>query len=159
MNDTTPPFTQLIGQTEKSMNAILDRLLAGDVTEPQWVTLVLIAGRGGSADRDDFTGQVAHALKVDQETAAKHISQLAAKGLVLTAPTAPGAGSAVRLTEAGSAVTLTEAGQLLLQRVKQQTGEVTQRLWGDLPAADLDVAGRVLSTVLERAEAELATRS
>ena len=45
----------------------------------------------------------------------------------------------------------------LLGRVRKQVGEITQRLWGDLPAADLQVAGRVLSTVLERAEAELET--
>jgi DNA-binding MarR family transcriptional regulator len=150
MNDTTPPLTQLIGQTEKSMNAILDRLLAGEVTEPQWVTLVLIARSGGSNGRDDVTAQVARALKVNQETAANHITQLEAKGLVLTAPTAPGT---------GSAVTLAEAGQRFVHRVRQQTGDVTQRLWGDVPASDLEVVGRVLSTVLERAEAELATRS
>jgi len=147
MNDTTPPFTQLIGQTEKTMNAILDRLLAGAVSEPQWVTLVLIAGSGGTADHGEFTSRVAHALKIDRQAAAYQIGQLAAKGLVLTAP------------EAGSAVTLTEAGQQLLGRIRKQTGEVTERLWGDLPAADLDVAGRVLSTVLERAEADLASRS
>lgn len=147
MNGTTPPFAQLIGQTEKTLNAILDRLLADAVSEPQWVALVLIAGSGGSATRGEFTGRVAHALKADQETAAGHIGQLAAKGLVLTAP------------EDASAVRLTEAGQRLLRRVQDQVGGVTQRLWGDLPAPDLDVARRVLSTVLERAEAELAGRS
>jgi hypothetical protein len=148
MNDTTPPLTQLIGQTEKTMNAILDRLLAGAVSEPQWVALVLITGSGGTADRDEFTSRVAHALKTDLETAEHHIGQLAAKGLVLRPP------------EAGTTtVTLTEAGQLLVSRIRKQTGDVTGRLWGDLPQPDLDVAGRVLSTVLERAEAELASRS
>jgi DNA-binding MarR family transcriptional regulator len=147
MNDTTPPLAQLIGQTEKTLNAILDRLLAGAVSEPQWVTLVLITGSGGTADRDEFTSRVAHALKADRQTAAYHLGQLAAKGLVLTA------------SEAGSAVTLTEAGQQLVGRIRKQTGDVTERLWGDLPAPDLDVAGRVLSTVLERAEADLASRS
>lgn len=147
MNAVTPPFQQLIGQTEKTLNAILDRLLGDVVSEPQWVTLVLIAHSGGSADRDEFTIRVAHALKADQETAANHIGQLAAQGLLLTAP------------EAGSAVTLTEAGQQFVRRVQQQANDVTQRLWGDLPAADLDVARSVLSTVLKRAEAKLAPRS
>ena len=147
MNDTTPPFAQLIGQTEKTLNAILDRLLNGAVSEAQWVALVLIAGTGGTADRDEFTGRVAHALKADRQTAAYHIDQLAGKGLVLTGQ------------EADSAVTLTDAGQQLLGRVRKQVGDVTARLWGDLPRADLDVAGRVLSTVLERAEADLASRS
>ncbi len=40
---TTPAFsTQLIGQTEKTLNAILGRLLAPTgLTEPQWVTLTV----------------------------------------------------------------------------------------------------------------------
>jgi DNA-binding MarR family transcriptional regulator len=147
MNDTTPPFAQLIGQTEKTLNAILDRLLAGAVSEPQWVALVLIAGSGGTADRDEFTSRAARALKTDQQTAACYVGQLAAKGLVRTSP------------PADSAVTLTEEGHQLLGRVRKQTGDVTGRLWGDLPQPDLDVAGRVLSTVLERAEADLAARS
>jgi DNA-binding MarR family transcriptional regulator len=147
MNDTTPPFTQLVGQTEKTLNAILDRLLDGAVTEAQWVALVLIAGSGGTADRDEFTSRVAHALKMDRQAAAQLVGQLDAKGLVLTGP------------EAGSAVALTDAGQQLLGRVREQTGDVTARLWGDLPQQDLDVVGRVLSTVLERAEADLASRS
>jgi DNA-binding MarR family transcriptional regulator len=140
MNSSTSPLEQLIGQTEKAMNAILNRLLAGAVTEPQWVTLVLTARSGGSADRDQFSGRVAHALQSDRATAADHIGQLAAKGLVSTA---------------GGAVTLTEAGRQLLGRVQGQTGEITQRLWGDLPAADHEAVRRMLSTVLERAQAEL----
>jgi DNA-binding MarR family transcriptional regulator len=147
MNDTTPPFAQLIGQTEKTLNAILDRLLAGAVSEPEWVALVLITGSGGTADRDEFTSRVAQALKTNRQTAASHVGQLAAKGLVRAAP------------QADSAVTLTDKGHQLLGRIRKQTGDVTERLWGDLPQPDLDVAGRVLSTVLERAEADLAALS
>jgi DNA-binding MarR family transcriptional regulator len=140
MNSNTAPLEQLIGQTEKAMNAILDRLLAGAVTEPQWVTLVLTARSGMSPDRDQFSGKVAQALQVDQATAADHIGQLATKGLVSTA---------------GAAITITGAGQQLLERVQGETGEITQRLWGDLPAADHEAVRRMLSTVLERAQAEL----
>lgn len=139
MNSNTP-LEQLIGQTEKAMNAILNRMLAGAVTEPQWVTLVLTAGSAGPADRDQFSGTVAHALQVDQATAADHLGQLARKGLVSTAD---------------GAITVTGAGQQLLDRVRGQTGEITQRLWGDLPAADQEVTRRMLSTVLERAQAQL----
>jgi DNA-binding MarR family transcriptional regulator len=83
---------------------------------------------------------VAQALSVDEATAADHIGQLATQGL---------------LTTAGAVVTLTEAGHRLLSRVKQQTAEITQRLWGDLPAADQQATRRMLGTVLERARAEL----
>lgn len=140
MNSNTAPLEQLIGQTEKAMNAILVRLLAGAVTEPQWVTLVLAARSAGSAGRDQFSGRVAQALQVDQTTAADHIGQLAAKGLVSTD---------------ADAITPTEAGQRLLNRVRGQTGEIIQRLWGDLPAADHEATLRMLSTVLARAQAEL----
>jgi DNA-binding MarR family transcriptional regulator len=148
MNSPLTPFgAQLIGQTEKTMNAILDRVLAGRVSEPQWVALVLLASGGGSADHDQFTAQVAHALKESRETAATRVGQLAAKGLVEVAP------------QPGSSVALTETGQQLMGSVRTQVNDVTQRLWGDLPAADLEVAGRVLRTVLERAEAQLAATS
>jgi DNA-binding MarR family transcriptional regulator len=148
MDNLDLPFgTQLIGQTEKTMNAILDRLLAGRVSEPEWVALVLIAGSGGSADRAQVTARAAHALKQDQEAAAARIGQLAEKGLVRSGP------------EPGSRVALTEAGQRLMAGMRTQVAEVTGRLWGDLPAADLDVAGRVLRTVLARAEAEVGAGS
>jgi DNA-binding MarR family transcriptional regulator len=140
MNTNTAPLEQLIGQTEKAMNAILDRLIADAVTEPQWVTLVLTARSGGPADSAQFSARVAQALAVDQATAADHIGQLAKKGLVSTAD---------------GVITLTEAGQQLLDRVQGQTGEIIQRLWGDLPTADHEATRRMLSTVLERAQAEL----
>ncbi len=56
---------------------------------------------------------------------------------------------------AASAVGLTEAGQKFLGRVRGQVGEIAGRLWGDLPAADLDTTGQVLGTILERAETGL----
>jgi DNA-binding MarR family transcriptional regulator len=142
MTATRAPFsTQLIGQAEKTMNAILDRHLAGRISEPEWVTMVLITGSGARPDRDHVAGRVAHALRVSQETAAAHITRLAEKGLVQVT--------------ADRAVTLTGTGQELFTSIRAQAGETTRRLWGDLPAADLEVAGRVLSIVLARAEAEL----
>jgi DNA-binding MarR family transcriptional regulator len=156
MNNPPTPFgAQLIGQTEKTMNAILDRVLADRISEPEWVALVLIAGSGGSAGHDQFTARVAFALKETQETAAARVGQLAAKGLVQITPE-PGTSVA---PEPGASVALTETGQRLMSSIRQHVDAITQRLWGDLPAADLDVAGRVLRTVLERAEAEVAARS
>jgi hypothetical protein len=34
--------------------------------------------------------------------------------------------------------------------------EITRRLWGDLPAEDLDTTGRTLAVILERANAHFA---
>jgi DNA-binding MarR family transcriptional regulator len=146
MSNVTPTFDQrLIGQTEKTMNAILERLLAGSgVSEPEWVTLVLTAGGDGAVARDELAQRVAHGLKVDRATAESHVQALVTKGLL----EASAAGD-------GSAVALTAGGRRLIDDVRERTASITQRLWGDLPDADLDVAARVLATVLERAEAEL----
>lgn len=142
----SPSFSpQLIGQTEKALNAFLDRLLAGSgVTEPQWVTLRLAVIGGGRIDRGEFTARVAGALKVPEAEAQARIAELVA-GELLDAPDAE-----------RSQVDLTDAGRRLHDRVRTATAEITDRLWGDLPAEDLATAGRVLSTVLERADAELA---
>jgi hypothetical protein len=51
---TAPPTfgTPVIGQTEKALNAILHRQLAGtSLTEPQWVTLTLTVVSGGPGAR------------------------------------------------------------------------------------------------------------
>ena len=53
------------------------------------------------------------------------------------------------------AVNVTDTGQRLHRQVRTAVTLVTQRLWGDLAAEDLATAGRVLSTVLARADAEL----
>ncbi|HEX3831588.1 MAG TPA: hypothetical protein VHW04_06425 [Solirubrobacteraceae bacterium] len=57
----TPSFSpQVIGQTEKALNAILKKLLAGTgLSEPQWVTLTLTVMSGGAVDRDELIGRVA----------------------------------------------------------------------------------------------------
>ena len=143
---STPAFgTQIIGRTEKALNAILDRLLDGsNLTEPQWVTLTLTVMSGGTVDRDELIGRVAGALKVTDADAAARVDELAAAHLV-DVPDDP-----------GSPVQATDTGRELQSRIRTEVGEITQRLWGDLPAEDLATAGRVLSTVLDRANDELA---
>jgi DNA-binding MarR family transcriptional regulator len=146
MSSTTPPFgTQLIGQTEKAMNAILDRLLAGSgLTEPQWVTLTLAVMSGGSVHRDGYADRIADGLKIEGAQARGLIAELAAAGL-LEVP-----------DNATLPVTITDAGRELHASIAAAAKEVTERLWGDLDADELAVAGRVLGVVLDRANRELA---
>ncbi|MEA2213422.1 MAG: hypothetical protein QOF83_3370 [Solirubrobacteraceae bacterium] len=143
---TTPTFgTPVIGQTEKALNAILHRQLAGTgLTEPRWVTLTLTIAFGATLDRDQLIGRVAGALKVSDSEAQARITELAAAQL-LEAPDGD-----------GSPVTVTDAGQQLHSQIRTAVTQITERLWGDLAAEDLATAGRVLSTILERANAELA---
>ncbi len=53
-------------------------------------------------------------------------------------------------------MTVTDAGRELQGRIRSTVAEITERMWGDLPAEDLEAAGRVLTTVLKRANDELA---
>ena len=148
MDDATgaPAFTpQLIGQTEKALNAFLERELAGTgLTEPQWVTLRLATIEGGAIDRSRFVGRLAGAVKVEERQAQALIDGVAAAGFF-------------DASVAESRVEVTGAGRRLHDRIRTATGEIAKRLWADLPAADLASAARVLGTVLERANAELAT--
>jgi DNA-binding MarR family transcriptional regulator len=143
---TTPTFgTQVIGQTEKALNAFLGRQLAGTgLSEPQWVTLTVTVASDGTVDRDQLISRMAGFLKVSEAEAQTRIAELAAVQLL------------VLPDDKGSPVRVTDAGKELHARIRTAATEITQRLWGDLPAEDLAVAGRVLSTILERANAELA---
>jgi DNA-binding MarR family transcriptional regulator len=137
--------TPVIGQTEKALNAILARQLAGTgLTEPQWVTLTMTVVSGGALDRHELAGRVAGVLKVSDAEAQARIGELAAAQL-LEAPDGD-----------GSPVKVTDAGQQLHGEIRGAVTKITRRLWGDLPAEDLATAGRVLATVLARADAELA---
>jgi DNA-binding MarR family transcriptional regulator len=143
---TDPTLTpQIIGQAEKTLNAILFRLLAGPgLTEAQWITLTLNAAGGGTTSRGQLVAQVAHGLKVSEARAREHLASLVAAQLVQD----PGDDAGpVRFTAAGTGV----FGQL-----RGAVTEITQRLWSGLPAEDLATAGRVLSIITERASAELA---
>jgi DNA-binding MarR family transcriptional regulator len=167
MTSTLSP--KLIGQTEKTLNAILQRIVGDRVSEPEWVALVALSGAGeelhgageelhgageelhgageelhGAGERlhgTDITAIIAAALKLQPQQADGIVRSLTQRGLLETGP--------------DGAVRITTAGRELLKDVRSQTEQVTQRLWGDLPEDELTLAGNVLTTVLERAEREL----
>ena len=136
--------TRVIGQAEKTLNAILGRQLAGTgLTEPQWVILTLAVTSGGPADRDQFTHRVADALKISAADAQARIADMVAA-------------QRLEITGEGSAVTVTGPARQLHSQIRATIADITHRLWGDLPADDLATAGRVLTIITERATAELA---
>jgi hypothetical protein len=135
---------RVIGQAEKTLNAILDRLLAGTgLTEPQWVILTLAVTDGGPAEPGRFTRMVAGALKIGETEAAALVGDMVAAQLL-------------QITGEPPAVTVTGAGRQLHGRISAGTAQVIQRLWDGLPAADLATAARMLVIITERADAELA---
>ncbi|MGI5171125.1 MarR family winged helix-turn-helix transcriptional regulator [Spirillospora sp. CA-253888] len=137
------PFgTQVIGQTEKALNAILQRLLAGtDITEPQWMALTLTVAGGEPLSGDALAERVAGALKVDRAMAHERIAELAAANLLRTTP--------------DGTVVATEQGRTQWTQVRAAITQLIQELWGDLPEEELAIAGRVLNTVLARANTRL----
>lgn len=146
MTTTTQPFgTALIGQTEKALNAILDRQLAGTgITEPQWVTLTLSVVGGGAVERAELIRRVAGATQSSETSVAERITELTAAGLLRDGH--------------DGRIEVTDEGQARWMQVRGAIGPIVQGLWGDLPAEDLAVAGRVLGIVLDRAHAVLAGR-
>jgi DNA-binding MarR family transcriptional regulator len=146
MPQDVPFGTQLLGQVEKTLNAILGRLLAGSgVTEPQWVTLNVVLATGEPLAIADAAQRTAAALKVDGETARTHLTALVDAGFLVPPEEAADGRTAV-----------TASSRALHASMRAQIGELTARLWGDVPSHDLAVAADVLNTVLDRAGIELA---
>lgn len=139
---TTPPFgPALIGQTEKALDAILRRELTGTGASPTgWVLMKLAEGAGGRLGRQGLVDLGAAEAKFEPGKAEAEIASLVSLGL---------------LAADGDEVALTPVARKLQARVIGTTGEIRRRLWGNLPEAELATAGRVLGTVLARANAEL----
>jgi hypothetical protein len=139
---STPPFgPALIGQTEKALDAILRRELSGTGASPTgWVLLKLAEGAGGCLGRQDLVDRAAVEAKFEEAKAEAEIASLLSLGL---------------LDADGGEVVLTPDARELQARVVGRTDEIRGRLWGDVPEPELATAGRVLGTVLLRANAEL----
>jgi hypothetical protein len=132
---STPFGPQLIGETEKTVNALLRRFLEGTgLTEPQWVTLRLADMLDGSVGADDLAAAVAD--RAHFPDAADLVSELTNRGLL----------------DHGR---LTSAGRELTAAVQATIAAETAAIWGDLPADDVEAATRVLNEVLARARVVL----
>ena len=75
---TTPFGPQLIGETEKTLNALLLRHLRRrrGLTEPQWVTLRVANMLDGTVDHDGLAAAVAD--RAHFPDAAQHVDDLTA---------------------------------------------------------------------------------
>jgi hypothetical protein len=143
MSTSTPFGTVLIGRTERALAAILDRQLEDTgLNTLEWVTLTVLLAGGGSVHPDQLIGRVAGARKVSETEVQAHISRLAAAQL---------------LDADQTELRITDSGRRLHGEIQSAIGVITERLWGDLPAGDLATAGRVLETVLTRADQEVSS--
>jgi hypothetical protein len=133
---STPFGPQLIGETEKTLQALLLRFLAPiELTEPQWVTLRL-ADQLDDADATGLAAAVADRAHFPDATAL--VDELTARGLL-------------------SGGRLSPSGQRLLDDTRAAIAQVTAPIWDDLPADEVAVATAVLNEVVTRARRALLT--
>ncbi len=125
----------LIGETEKTLNALLLRFLEGTgLTESQWVTLRLASTLDGTVDADGLAAAVADRAQYPQ--AADLVNELSNRGLLDNGRLTP---AARELTSPVQARITTEAASI----------------WNGLPADDVEAATRLLNEVIARARAVL----
>lgn len=131
----TPFGPQLIGETEKSLNALLRRFLGGTgLTEPQWVTLRMAQTLGSDSDHAGLIEALAaRAQFVD---AADLVNQLTGRGLLLDGAPTP-------------------AGLELVASVQARVTTEAAPVWEGHAASDVEAATRLLTEVTHRALAVL----
>jgi DNA-binding MarR family transcriptional regulator len=145
MATVTPLNPQVIGQAERALGALMNRVLTTTGgTFHQWVALNLATAAGGSIDRDQLRSRMTGALKIDDAAARAAITELSAAQLLQDQP-----------SEAAR-VGLTDSGQARYRQLRTAIDQLTTRPYGDLPADDLVTAGRVLGVITARANTELA---
>ncbi|MCL8010140.1 MarR family transcriptional regulator [Streptomyces sp. AS02] len=151
MTTTTSPATptplvnpRVIALAHYAGRSLLEQVLARHgATFQQSVTLRLVAVADGPIERDRLVDGVVGALKIDAAEVHSVVDELIAAELV--APQEP------------SQVRITDAGRELYDRTSAETAPITARIYAGLSTEDLAAAGRVLTLITERADAELAS--
>ncbi|WP_406040293.1 hypothetical protein OG799_31050 [Micromonospora sp. NBC_00898] len=136
---------QIVGQAENAHLPVLARILARTgTTRHQWVALTLTAAGGGAVDRDRLVARITGTLKIDAAAATAAIAELTTRRLLAELP-----GETPRIE-------LTDAGQARHRAIRLAVDEVIGRVYRDIPADDLATAGRVLTLITARLNAETA---
>ncbi|MEU5320097.1 MarR family transcriptional regulator [Streptomyces sp. NPDC021056] len=145
MTTTTPPLNpRVIALAHYAARGVLERVLTRHgVTFQQSVTLRVVAVADGPVERSRLVDSVVGSLKIGATEAHAVVDELIAAKLV--APREP------------SQVRITDAGRELYERTSAETAPITARIYDGIPTEDLAVAGRVLTLITDRADAELAT--
>ncbi|MFE5812368.1 MarR family transcriptional regulator [Streptomyces sp. NPDC056479] len=143
MTTTTP----LLGPRDIALahyagRALLEKVLARHgATFQQSVTLRLVAGTDEPIEREHLVDGVVGALKIDAAEAHAVVDELLAAELLAD--------------QEPSRVRITDAGRELYDTTSAETAPISARIYAGIPTEDLAVAGRVLSLITERANAEL----
>src|SRR5947209_8394496 len=129
--ETVPFGPMLLGQTEKTLQALLRATLADTgLSEPQWVTLRIANLLDGQVDRAGLISAVSDRAKFAD--APEIVAVLTERGLVADGKP-------------------TDAGRHLVTSMLASSDRTDGTVWRDLPADDVEAATRVLNEVLRRA--------
>ncbi|GAA1023410.1 hypothetical protein Aple_089130 [Acrocarpospora pleiomorpha] len=141
---TTPILNgQVLGQAHYATRAVLERELARIQTSfQQSVALNAVANNGGVVGRAWLLDRMTSTLKIDESAVLETLTELTDAGLAEVLP--------------DERVHVTKAGQALQHQISDAVADITARLYADIPAEDMAVAGHVLTLVTQRANAELA---
>ncbi|MFI8763690.1 MarR family winged helix-turn-helix transcriptional regulator [Streptomyces sp. R-07] len=143
---TTAPTTngRVIALAHYAARALLEGVLTRHgATFEQSVTLRAVVSAGDSVERDALVTDVIGSLKTGESTVLGVIDGLTAAKLLEQDPAQ------------ASRLRLTQAGRELYESTTAETAEISARLYADIPAEDLAVAGRVLTLITQRANTEL----
>ncbi|MEU6218912.1 MarR family transcriptional regulator [Streptomyces sp. NPDC047022] len=142
MTDTPVIDGRLVGLAHYASRALLEQVLTSTgVTFTESAMLRALEDHGGHLDSTVLVTRVTKALgNADGQAAHAAAERLIADGL---------------LDSATDGVSMTDAGRAVLEEVQAGGRKVAARLYADIPRADLETAGRVLTLVLQRANAEL----
>lgn len=141
---TTAPAAdaRVLGPAHYAARGVLEHVLRRHgVTFQQQVALRAAVTATTAVTADALVAQLEGSLKADPADIRATLDDLLAKHLLATD---------------GPHLRPAEAAHDLLAAVTADTAPITTRIWGDIPAEDLAAAGRVLTLVTARADAELA---
>lgn len=144
---TTPALTRHVGQAERAMRALLERLLdEAGLSFSEWTVLVFLDGAGplalGELVRRQVDGRVAPEVE-----ARAAVDGLLSRGLLVPADDSDGEDP--RLVP-------TAAGETVYRPVCRTVSRITDELYADLPRDDLEATRRTLTEIARRASVRLA---
>lgn len=135
-----PPPTVQIGVAARATRAVFDQILEPTRTPfEEWVVVNLVSSN--QFERGELIGRMTAGLHLSPADAAVTIGRVIDAGLVTD----------------DAPMTVTPLGQDLYDRTFSDLLASTQRIYGEIDADDLATTLRVLATVTQRADAELAS--
>jgi DNA-binding MarR family transcriptional regulator len=137
-----PPIltSRNIGLAENALRALLNKALQHTGLDyHRWVALKLVADGQWPVPVATLIGQLKDFLKMDEAGALAAINDLRAQGLVDTS----------------DRISTTLRGRSLYERLCDETGEISRRIYAGLDPDDLAATHRVLSVITARANSLL----